>query len=50
MCESGHLHTDVQVPRSTGMCESGHPWRSDVDNERIGEACKGVVDVGAAIY
>ncbi len=22
--------SDVQVPRSTGMCESGHPWRSDV--------------------
>ena len=36
MCESGHLRTrpkevpvgDVQVPRSTKMCESGHPSRA----------------------
>ncbi len=28
------LHTDVQVPRSTWMCESGHPWRSDVQVPR----------------
>jgi PAS domain S-box-containing protein len=26
---SRHCNMDVQVPRSTGMCESGHPWRSD---------------------
>ncbi len=32
---SRHCSTDVQVPRSTGMCESGHPRRSDARADAV---------------